>query len=77
MGHYPFTRLVLNRLVASGFPEADAARILDRLFLGPEADPDDLFVVARTVLKAKLDEKPAGSSHIRVRSLRTSITPAR
>jgi hypothetical protein len=74
VSHYPFTPLVLQRLVAAGFAEADAAWIVERLFLGPNAGPDELFEVASTVLRAKVKEGRSGSSHIRARS-RPSTTP--
>jgi hypothetical protein len=69
--------LVLRRLVAAGFAEADAAWIVDRLFLGPDAEADELFEVARTVLRAKGCEGRSGSSHIRARSRPSSPPPVR
>jgi hypothetical protein len=74
---HPFAEEVIERLVAAGFARKDATRVVARLYLGPDASPDDLFEVTRTVLRAKLDEKPIGSSHIRARSARSSYPPAR
>lgn len=64
-------------MVAAGFAEADAAWIVERLFLGPNAGPDELFEVACTVLRAKAREGRHGSSHIRARTRPGSSPPVR
>lgn len=53
MSHYQFTHIIAEALIAEGFPREDVERLVDRLFLGPNASPDDLLNVARTVLREK------------------------
>jgi hypothetical protein len=53
VAHYQFTHIVVEALIAEGFPSEDVERLVDRLFLGPNAGPDDLLSVVRNVLREK------------------------
>jgi hypothetical protein len=53
VAHYQFTHIVAEALIAEGFPSEDVERLVDRLFLGPSAGPEDLLAVVRAVLREK------------------------